>query len=184
MSHRPLVLTALVLTALSLACTGGSEGEPVTSPPNPGDADTDTDTDSDTDLDTGWLEPDEPAFTASFDGEAWEAEAGHWLAGGDSYLVGTVGETEVVIVVDGDVSKRGEYDLVEATYFETIHNGYAFQYETTGGSASFVVEGHDAGGDYLWGSLDGELELTDSVAGGTLSLDGLELHSWLRYGAR
>jgi hypothetical protein len=175
-----------LLGVLMLACGGGGEEpEPIVEGDADVDSDSDADSDSDGDTDSeGYLEPGEPDFTAVFDGAEWVAEDGHWLAGSTSYLVGTRGDAEVVVVVDGDVGSAGEYDVSEASYFETVHNGYAFYYKTTGGSATFTVDGHDIDRDYVWGEFDGELSLTDTEGAGSIVLEDLSLESWLRYGAR
>ncbi len=63
--RRTLCLTAV----LFLACTGGSEGEPIDEPDSGGETDSDTDVDADSDTDSGsWLEPTDPVFVADFDG--------------------------------------------------------------------------------------------------------------------
>ena len=175
-----------VLALLSLACTGGSDGEPIDEPADADtDVDADTDTDTDADADSGdYWEPGEPTMTATFDGTDWVAEDGHWLAGSTSYITGVRGDAELVLVIDGDVSKRGTYDVDDVTWFETVHNGYAFEYTTQGGSATITIEGRDVDSDHIWGTFDGSIDLTDSVGGGSTSLDAVELESWLRYGAQ
>jgi len=148
------------------------------------DTDTDTDADTDTDTDTDPYQPTDPLFEAIFGGGHWETGDGHWLAGNTSYLVAIKGDEQVSVEVDANVGEPGVSNVRAFTYYESIHNGYVFNYKLTSGTATFEVHGLDTEGDALWGELNGQLTLTDSEAGGTLTVDGLTLESWRRYGTK
>ncbi len=172
---------------LVLACGRGVklDDDPVDSdPPSDTDADADADTDTDTDGDTDILSPGDPSLDASFSGTQWVTAEGHWLPGGTTYLVAFKGDAQLNIELDGDLGQAGSAPVRSVSYYETVHNGYNFYYQLSGGEASLQVEGRDADGDYLWGSLDGPLTLTDIQGTGDVVLESLALESWPRYGAR
>ena len=149
------------------------------------DSDSDSDTDSDTDSDV--MDPEDPEFTASFDGSEWVADYGYWTGGSISYLRGEqeVDEVEVQLELTGDIREETTLSVAKVVYVDTIHNGYTFYYQgepTT--EVTFEVLGRDESEDYIWGELSGEVEMTDIVGGGTTTLTGLELVSWPKFGTK
>ena len=177
---------ACLFALTALACSGSKDEPEVDDSVAEADADTDGDADADSDADgdsdVERMEPGEPAYVATLSGQVVIAEDGHWIAGNDSYLVGTKGDAEVHVVLDGDVVERGSFTVKEATYFQTVHNGYAFNYVLDSGSATFWIESTDVDEDYVWGDMSGELTLVDTEGGGEIVLEGLYLESWPRYG--
>jgi len=176
-----------VFAVLAIACTGSKDAEPEDSSleadaDTDADGDTDADSDADGDSDVEWREPGEPTFVATLSGQILIGEDGHWIGGNDSYLVGTKGDAEVHVVLDGDVTEQGQFTIKEAQYFQTVHNGYAFNYVLDSGSGSFFIDGMDVDEDYIWGDMSGELTLVDTEGGGSIVLEDLYLESWPRYG--
>lgn len=179
-------VTLCIFGLLLLACSGGGEEETDDVPEADADTDVDADSDSDADgdADTGWMTPEDPTFTAVFDGSDWVGQDGHFIGGGDSYLVASKGDAEVVVVLDGDVRDLGTFEVSDVSYYETVHNGFAFNYQLSAGSATFEATGIDADEDFIWGELAGQMTLTDSEGAGDVTLEGLELVSWPRYGTQ
>jgi len=173
----------LLLYALCACHPHGLDNPPEGDTDADGDADTDTDTDGDSDtLDTGViLEPGDPSMVAGFSSHTFEAEDGRWLVvGAETWLSGYRDSHTISldVVVTGDLARSGTFPVRSVKYREAItEDTWAFQYQGSGG-ASFVVEGHDEGGELLWGHMEGSVALTDSVGGPDISLDSLVLVSW------
>jgi len=133
------------------------------------------------------MTPEDPVFTASFDGSDWVADYGYWTGGATSYVQGEqeLDEIEVQLELKGDIREETSLSVEKVIYVDTIHNGYTFYYQGEPTSeVTFEVIGRDEGDDYIWGELSGEIEMTDIEAGGTTTLTGLEIVSWPKFGTK
>ena len=71
-----------------------------------------------------------------------------------------------------------DHPVKRVSYAQGVVSTWNFRYEGTGGSAVFHLEGRSEDGESIWGSLGGSMTVTDSIGGGTLSFDQLDLESW------
>ncbi len=144
-----------------------------------GDADGDTDADSDADADYVY-DPEDPLLEAQLGSEEWDTEEGYWFSSaGDGYIVGTMsgGATRLDIEVDGDVGFRGTYEVLNVMYAETEAHSYV-RYQGDGNGVTFTVLGHDVDQEYLWGELDGSVEMFEDSTGKSLLLLDAVVTSW------
>jgi hypothetical protein len=195
---RLLIPTLLVLfPLLGLSCGDKDDTEPDTAEgdtdtdsdgdtdgDSDGDGDGDGDTDTDTDTDVEYMEPGDPVYAASFAGTAWTGEPGYWFSsGGVSYLVANQGEQQVNVQVKGDIRVAGEYPVGDVLYTDVIiSSSFDFFYEGDGdGTATFTAIGISQDGEYVWGSMSGSVPLTDTMGGGSSSLDALQVESWPKF---
>ncbi len=150
-----------------------------------GDTDTDTDTDTDADSDATYMEPTDPEFEATFGSTSYSGEPGYWFASGNtSYIVGDHGEQQVNIQVEGNINVQGEYPIGDVLWTDVIvSSDFDFYYQGSGdGSAVFTAQGISEDGEYVWGEITGgSVSLTDTVGGGTTTLDGLTVVSWPKF---
>jgi hypothetical protein len=152
------------------------------------DADTDSDADGDGDVDTDadadhTFPAGEPSFEAMIGGERYNTEDGYWFDSGTAgFVLGTRdgGAIRLELEIEGHTTFAGTYPVGDVQYAQTQAHSIDFRYQGTGG-ATFTVEGHDAEQEHIWGSLDGPITLTDSVSGGTATLDSLVVESWPRF---
>ena len=187
-----LLATGLLLPA-TLACGDKSDqtgtddsGQSAAEADADTDSDADGDTDSDTDTDnTGDMTPGDPVFTATFSTETWTTGGGYWSGSTTSTIQGDDpdSELELQIALDGNLRSEDTLEVTEIIWVDTVHNGYDFYYKAEpDGAIQLLVEGRDAEGDYIWGSLSGGIEMTDIESGKTLTLEGITVESWPRFG--
>jgi len=194
--------TSILGTWLLLACTGSvptfdsgttaadadtdtdSDADSDADGDSDADTDSDADADSDADTDTNPYVGTDPVFTATFSGLAYETGDGHWLAGSTSFVEAQDGDIEVSLELSGDIRSDDTLAVRKLAYFQVIHNGYEFNYQLASGTADLVVAGRDDDVDHVWAELQGELVLADSASGAEVTVEGLTLTSWKRYGAR
>ena len=181
-----------MLLSLLFACAAKVEGSDDTA-----DVDTDTDTDADTDTDTDTdteqtrgkvYDETDAAFSMVFDGSSWEAVDGYWIVLDDEASIRASidtgkGTTQITILtIDGDISWAGTYPVTEVQWVEQVNSsGDSFHYEISGpNSLTFTTLGF-AGEDDLFGTVDGEVQLTDNVGGGSVTAAGGALAGWPHY---
>ncbi len=186
---RARTLTALSIAAVfSLACLcgGGSDRDET------GEEDTSWD-DWDWDKEDTATE-DIPVMTSAgayctvgWGSGDWEAEPGYWQGNkdfGTSKIQCTdrTGEQIFTVEVDGILENdRVRFPITSVDYGQGVVSDWVFRYVTTGGEADWITDGRSSNGEYLWGHMEGELELTDEVSGETLILESLEIKSWPRF---
>jgi hypothetical protein len=176
-----------IIGALALACAGGKEDGEVPEDTNPGDDDTGVTGDSDDGIDTGpaaVFDPEAPSFIATFNGAEWAAAEGYWQGGATSYLRangGSSARTEnTIIEITGDIHNAGRFPVRSIVYAEAnAQSSFDLKYEVKDPpGVFFVVEGF-ANGDELFGALEGEATVTDSIgSAGSVPWTGTTLRSW------
>ncbi len=179
-----------ILGALALACGGGKDDGEVPEDTNPIQDDSAVTGDSDDGIDTGpgeVFDPEEPSFIVTLDGGEWTALEGYWTGGATSYLRangGSSSRTEnTVIEIRGDIHNAGRFPVLSIVYAEAnAQSSIDLRYEAKDPpGVFFVVEGF-ANGDELFGVLEGQATVTDSVgSAGSVSWSGTTARSWPRF---
>jgi hypothetical protein len=134
------------------------------------------------------LEPGTPSFSATFSSDSFEGEPGYWAVTDTTSLRADQedGSIQVLITLEGDVRDGGNLVVESAQWTRSVYGDSDNDYDYDGqgdGSQTFTVEALDADSDYVWGSMDGSIELTDSMGGGAVTLTGLVVESWPKFGA-
>lgn len=176
-----------IIGALALACAGGKDEDEQVEDTNPSDEDTGVTGDSDDGIDTGpglVFDPEEPSFIATFNGGDWAGDEGYWQGGPTSYLRangGTSARTEnTIIEIQGDIHNAGRFPVRSIVYAEAnAQSSFDLRYEVKDPpGVFFVVEGF-ANGDELFGALEGEATVTDTIgSAGSVLWSGTTLRSW------
>lgn len=176
-----------IVGALTLACAGGKDADEVVEDTNPGGDDSEVTGDSDEGIDTGpgeVFEPESPSFVATFDGAEWTAAEGYWTGGATSFLRANGGSSErtenTIIEIQGDIHNAGRFPVRSIVYAEAnAQSSFDLRYEVKDPpGVFFVVEGF-ANGDELFGALEGEATVTDSIgSAGSVTWTGTTLRSW------
>lgn len=176
-----------IIGALALACSGGKEDDAPPEDTNPGEDDTGVTGDSDDGIDTGpaqVFDPEEPSFVATFNGAEWTAAEGYWTGGATSFLRangGSSSRTEnTIIEIQGDIHNAGRFPVLSIVYAEAnAQSSFDLRYEVKNPpGVFFVVEGF-SNGDELFGALEGEATVTDSIgSAGSVPWTGTTLRSW------
>jgi hypothetical protein len=176
-----------IVGALGLACAGGKDEGDGVEDTQPGDDDTEVTGDSDDGIDTGpgeVFDPEAPSFVATFDGADWTANEGYWTGGPTSYLRANGGTSErtenTIIEIQGDVHNAGRFPVRSIVYAEAnAQSSFDLRYEVKDPpGVFFVVEGF-ANGDALFGVLEGEATVTDTIgSAGSVTWSGTTLRAW------
>ena len=186
---RTLALLALALPACCISgLFGGSDSDSVL-PESEADADADGDSDADGDADSDadtdhTFPPEEPSFDALLGTDAFSADDGYWFDNSHSgYVLGTAeaGSAQFKLEIEGNSTFAGTYPVGEVQYTQTEAHAVLFRWQGRGNGVTFTVEGHDSGLEYIWGSLDAPITLTDTVSGASASLEELVVVSWPKF---
>ena len=176
-----------IIGAFALACAGGKDEDEVVEDTQPSDDDTGVSGDSDDGIDTGpgeVFDPETPSFIATFNGGDWAANEGYWTGGPTSYLRANGGSSErtenTIIEIQGDIHNAGRFPVRSIVYAEAnAQSSFDLRYEVKDPpGVFFVVEGF-ANGDEIFGALEGEATVTDTIgSAGSVTWSGTTLRSW------
>jgi hypothetical protein len=190
LSARGARWLAGIVGAFALACAGGKDEGEVPEDTNPGGDDTGVTGDSDDEVDTGpgeVFDPEAPSFVATFNGGDWTAVEGYWTGGAISYLRANGGTSErtenTIIEVQGDIRSAGRFPVSAIVYAEAnAQSSFDLRYEVKDPPGVFLVVEGFANGDELFGALEGEATVTDTVGGaGSVTWSATPARSWPKF---